>query len=130
MKYTVKFKGYVLIKYVDGQIHLQLILYYQSIGKGQAKIFFLRYSPIKVQILFFLLEWYTQLQVLETHHSGSFFLKAQEGPIKSLSFFFIIRLLPLLWLGFANRKRKCYALRQKLILCQVNLVLMINIHLK
>lgn len=53
MKYTVKFKGYVLIKYVDGQIHLQLILYYQSIGKGQAKIFFLRYSPIKVQILFF-----------------------------------------------------------------------------
>lgn len=73
MKYTVKFKGYVLIKYVDGQIHLQLILYYQSIGKGQAKIFFLRYSPIKVQILFFLLEWYTQLQVLETHHSGSFF---------------------------------------------------------
>lgn len=77
MKYTVKFKGYVLIKYVDGQIHLQLILYYQSIGKGQAKIFFLRYSPIKVQILFFLLEWYTQLQVLETHHSGSFFLKAQ-----------------------------------------------------
>lgn len=66
MKYTVKFKGYVLIKYVDGQIHLQLILYYQSIGKGQAKIFFLRYSPIKVQILFFLLEWYTQLQVLET----------------------------------------------------------------
>lgn len=77
MKYTVKFKGYVLIKYVDGQIHLQLILYYQSIGKGQAKIFFLRYSPIKVQILFFLLEWYTQLQVLETHHSGSFFFKAQ-----------------------------------------------------
>lgn len=77
MKYTVKFKGHVLIKYVDGQIHLQLILYYQSIGKGQAKIFFLRYSPIKVQILFFLLEWYTQLQVLETHHSGSFFLKAQ-----------------------------------------------------
>lgn len=77
MKYTVKFKGYVLIKYVDGQIHLQLILYYQSIGKGQAKICFLRYSPIKVQILFFLLEWYTQLQVLETHHSGSFFLKAQ-----------------------------------------------------
>lgn len=77
MKYTVKFKGYILIKYVDGQIHLQLILYYQSIGKGQAKIFFLRYSPIKVQILFFLLEWYTQLQVLETHHSGSFFLKAQ-----------------------------------------------------
>lgn len=77
MKYTVKFKGYVLIKYVDGQIHLQLILYYQSIGKGQAKIFFSRYSPIKVQILFFLLEWYTQLQVLETHHSGSFFLKAQ-----------------------------------------------------
>lgn len=73
MKYTVKFKGYVLIKYVDGQIHLQLILYYQSVGKGQAKIFFLRYSPIKVQILFFLLEWYTQLQVLETHHSGSFF---------------------------------------------------------
>lgn len=73
MKYTVKFKGYVLIKYVDGQIHLQLILYYQSIGKGQAKIFFLRYSPIKVQIFFFLLEWYTQLQVLETHHSGSFF---------------------------------------------------------
>lgn len=73
MKYTVKLKGYVLIKYVDGQIHLQLILYYQSIGKGQAKIFFLRYSPIKVQILFFLLEWYTQLQVLETHHSGSFF---------------------------------------------------------
>lgn len=73
MKYTVKFKGYVLIKYVDGQIHLQLILYYQSIGKGQAKIFFLRYSPIKVQILFFLLEWYTQLQVLETHHCGSFF---------------------------------------------------------
>lgn len=73
MKYTVKFKGFVLIKYVDGQIHLQLILYYQSIGKGQAKIFFLRYSPIKVQILFFLLEWYTQLQVLETHHSGSFF---------------------------------------------------------
>lgn len=73
MKYTVKFKGYVLIKYVDGQIHLQLILYYQSIGKGQANIFFLRYSPIKVQILFFLLEWYTQLQVLETHHSGSFF---------------------------------------------------------
>lgn len=73
MKYTVKFKGYVLIKYVDGQIHLQLILYYQSIGNGQAKIFFLRYSPIKVQILFFLLEWYTQLQVLETHHSGSFF---------------------------------------------------------
>lgn len=73
MKYTVKFKGYVLIKYVDGQIHLQLILYYQSIGKGQAKIFFLRYSPIKVQILFFLLQWYTQLQVLETHHSGSFF---------------------------------------------------------
>lgn len=73
MKYAVKFKGYVLIKYVDGQIHLQLILYYQSIGKGQAKIFFLRYSPIKVQILFFLLQWYTQLQVLETHHSGSFF---------------------------------------------------------
>lgn len=77
MKYTVKVTGYVLIKYVDGQIHLQLILYYQSIGKGQAKIFFLRYSPIKVQILFFLLEWYTQLQVLETHHSGSFFLKVQ-----------------------------------------------------
>lgn len=52
MKYTVKVTGYVLIKYVDGQIHLQLILYYQSIGKGQAKIFFFRYSPIKVQILF------------------------------------------------------------------------------
>lgn len=40
MKYTVKFKEYVLIKYVDGQIHLQLMLYYQSIGKGQAKIVF------------------------------------------------------------------------------------------
>lgn len=107
-----------------------VILYYQSIGKGQAKIFFFKIQPNKSADPFFLLEWYTQLQVLETHHSGSFFLKAQEGPIKSLSFFFIIRLLPLLWLGFANRKRKCYALRQKLILCQVNLVLMINIHLK
>lgn len=78
MKYTVKVKGYILIKYVDGQIHLQLMLYYQSIGKRQAKnVFFFRYSPIKVQILFFSLEWYTQLQVLETHHSGSFFLKVQ-----------------------------------------------------
>lgn len=78
MKYTVKVKGYILIKYVDGQIHLQLMLYYQSIGKGQAKIvFFFRYSPIKVQILFFSLEWYTQLQVSETHHSGSFFFKVQ-----------------------------------------------------
>lgn len=130
MKYTVKFKGYVLFKYVDGQIHLQLILYYQSIGKGQAKIFFFKIQPNKIADLFFFIGMVYTTASIRNPSFWKLFLKSTIRTNKISFFFFIIRFLPLLWLGFANRKRKCYALRQKLILCQVNLVLMINIHLK
>lgn len=55
MKYTVKFKGYVLIKYVDGQIHLQLqcntIL---SVYRERAsKDFFFKIQPNKSADPFF-----------------------------------------------------------------------------
>lgn len=87
MKYTVKFKGYVLIKYVDGQIHLQLILYYQSIGKGQAKIFFLKIQPNKSADPFFFIGMVYTTASIRNPSFWKLFLKSTIRT-NEISFFF------------------------------------------
>lgn len=89
MKYTVKFKGYVLIKYVDGQIHLQLqcntIL---SVYRERAsKDFFFKIQPNKSADPFFFIGMVYTTASIRNPSFWKLFLKSTIRTNK-ISFFF------------------------------------------